>query len=539
MKILLLTFLTVTCLNAESTPSGTMNLPIENIVAKGQQILEKNQIVGISMTIFDENGIVASQGFGYADRSLKVPISPSESRFRINSVSKLFTTVAIAKLAEQGILDLEGSILDLKKVGFIDFLLAHERPDRLASWRKIKIKHLLLHQAGISKDLPGSRVFWNSSAIADHALPSKEALYQGLLQVEFIYPAGETEGAIKYSNLGMNLLARIVEDLNSDGLNFAAYMKNYVFEPLGMSNSVYNIAANTNRNMVVGYGTKQLDGAYIELPQIYDVASYDGSIGIAATTDDLALFGQHLLKASLFQANKLFVSPESAEYFLTPPDMNTVVSPGRIMGPGFFWRYRPVADKKSQNLWVGHTGAGYGFESILLVNPARKLGVAVTANTLDKTYPAFELWDFIATEIAAMDSDSANEKTQKLLDDIVVKLEKADSGIGFSQIAGQDATETALRKFVGSYFADNAAEGVLKKVILKEDKLGRPQLYFSFGEGAMEFNLTPTDLSNGVFRMDKMVDVLFNGERFEFLFDSYGRVTGFILAQVKEFQRVN
>ena len=64
-------------------------------------------MVGLSIAIVDDQGIVWAQGFGYADAAEKVPATP-ETVYRIGSISKLFTVMATMQLAKQGKIDVDG-----------------------------------------------------------------------------------------------------------------------------------------------------------------------------------------------------------------------------------------------------------------------------------------------------------------------------------------------------------------------------------------------------------------------------------------------
>ena len=74
-----------------------------------QKEMKKNQVMGLSIAIVDDQTIVWAQGFGYADAKLKIPATP-ETIYRIGSISKLFTVTATMQLAEQGIVDIDQPI---------------------------------------------------------------------------------------------------------------------------------------------------------------------------------------------------------------------------------------------------------------------------------------------------------------------------------------------------------------------------------------------------------------------------------------------
>ena len=83
--------------------------PIKNARELINELMVKQGIPGLSVTIAIDDKVVWSEGFGYADLEHSVRVTPNTS-FRVGSISKLFTAVALAKLHEQGLLDLDAPV---------------------------------------------------------------------------------------------------------------------------------------------------------------------------------------------------------------------------------------------------------------------------------------------------------------------------------------------------------------------------------------------------------------------------------------------
>jgi len=500
---------------------------VSEIKAKFETIYQqkKGEFSAMSYSLFNTNGIIHSEGFGTTSRNGQTKINPGKSLFRFSSISKLVTTAAIAQLVESKQLSLETSIMDLDQVAFIKFLKKNETKERLSSWRLIKIKHLLSHQAGISKDLPGAQVFWNSKALKDHSYPSFKEFRKGLLKVKFLYPAGQTQGGAKYSNLGMNLLARIVECVNKEGLKFSRFVTKNIFKPINMKQSFYDLNLRTRKNLVRGYGTIQKDGYALPIPNVYNVASYDGAIGVASTLNDMAKFGTEIIKASHFMSNKIFTTDSSIKKFLFPKKENSLLSKSRVMTNGLFWRFRPIDKEEKENLWLGFTGFGYAFESILLVNPKQNIGLVIAINsTSSGTFP---FWDAMVEILDSSPLPQVSMQTEDLTQTVQSNIIESESKTSYTQKAIQSVTLEQLEKFQGPYFADNMYASPTTEIkMATTDNINH--LIFHGRK------IYPIDIEKGIFSFEKKADVLFNGEPAIFNLDVLGNVKSLVIAEVKE-----
>lgn len=492
---------------------------------------KKNEFSAMAYAIFNSKGILHSEGFGTLGWDRGHEVDPKRSLFRFASISKLLTSAAVARLVQEGVLTLDTPIMSLKKVQFVQYLNRHETKERLEKWGQIKIRHLLSHQAGISKDLPGSRVFWNSESLNDHSYPSFLSFYKGLLKVEFIYPAGKTEGAAKYSNLGMNLLARIVEDTNRAQLSFQGYVKKFIFQPMGMLNSFYDIPQKHRNSLVSGYGTVDPKTGPLKIPDAYFTASYDGSIGVASSVEDMAQFGKELLKASLYRENAIYKSTEAIEEFLTPVDENSFLSPVRVMANGPFWRVRPVTEKETKNLWLGFTGFGYAFDSILLMNPAHDLGIVLAINS--SASDSFYFWDAIVESLKKHSPSDTGEKSKELRKIVMENILNSDKNFSFNQPKSEKVSRAMLEKFEGLYYADNLYKGPTAEIKIEENEDKDAYLTFHGRKIYAE------NVKTGRFRFEKGPDVLFNGEPVVFQFDDMGQVSSVLIANVKDLKYVS
>lgn len=110
-----------------------------------EQEMVRQNVMGLSIALVNNNGIIWEKGFGWADKENQVPAGP-ESVYMIGSVSKFFTAVVLARLQEQGMLNIDNP------VSF--YLPEFQMQDRYpGTFDQITVRSLLTHQSGIPGDL--------------------------------------------------------------------------------------------------------------------------------------------------------------------------------------------------------------------------------------------------------------------------------------------------------------------------------------------------------------------------------------------------
>jgi N-acyl-D-amino-acid deacylase len=190
--------------------------------------LEEHQIPGGSLAIVRDGKLIYSRGFGWADREAKEPVQP-DSLFRIASVSKPITAVAILNLVEAGKLKLGDKVLDhlkyephFEKDGKFD-----ER------WKQVTIAHCLAHIGGWDRDKSYDPMFQairmaKSMKVELPIVPEQIIRYQ--LGQPLDFDPGERYA---YSNFGYSLLGRIIETLTHEP--YEKYVQEEVLKPLGIT----------------------------------------------------------------------------------------------------------------------------------------------------------------------------------------------------------------------------------------------------------------------------------------------------------------
>ncbi|GJM04050.1 MAG: penicillin-binding protein [marine bacterium B5-7] len=180
-----------------------------------QQFMQTYHIPGLSIAIAKQEDLVLAKGYGFADIENKVPVNITH-QFRIASVSKPITAVAIMQLREQGELTLDDKIFGTGGI------LASEYPVEDELLKKITIQHLLEHTAG--------KEWANDSNDPMFQKPdlSQTALIRWVLKNRLITKTPGSEYA--YSNFAYCLLGRVIEKLR--GVAYQQYVRKNILQPI-------------------------------------------------------------------------------------------------------------------------------------------------------------------------------------------------------------------------------------------------------------------------------------------------------------------
>jgi CubicO group peptidase (beta-lactamase class C family) len=181
----------------------------------GEQ-LAYNGVPGVVVGVVSGGRLAWAKGYGTTDLSGGSPLTPA-TRFRIGSVSKVFTATAILQLRDAGRLRLDDPVAK--------HLPWFKVPSPFPTAPPITIEHLLTHTSGLSREAP-------FDAWTTHEFPTREELRAAMPRVTVISPPGKT---YRYSNLGLALLGEVVAAASGEG--WADYVRAHITAPLGMSST--------------------------------------------------------------------------------------------------------------------------------------------------------------------------------------------------------------------------------------------------------------------------------------------------------------
>jgi len=270
---------------------------------------------GASVIVVRSGQVLHEKGYGLASLEHGVPNTPY-TVFRLGSVTKQFTAMAILQLADRGILDLDDTV-------------ARYLPDAPHA-EEITIRHLLTHTSGLV-------------ALGDDPLE---------------FPPGER---VNYRNEGYILLGRIIEKVS--GSSYEVYLRENIFEPLGMESTGVERPGLVIKHRASGYSSDG-KGAYLNTGHGDISASYAAG-ALYSTVRDMCLWDQALYSEELVRSAAL------NEAF-TPARLND----GAEAIFGFGWMVRTYRGLRE----VYHGGDIEGFNCAILRFPDQQFCVVVLSN---------------------------------------------------------------------------------------------------------------------------------------------------------------
>jgi len=329
-----------------------------------RQAMRDDRIVGVSVAVIDPSGVLMARGYGRAGPDRDVD---ADTLFRIGSISKTFTWIAIMQLVEAGALTLDDPVNDHLPRAL------HIPGDGFSE--PILVRHLLTHSAGFEDSALG-HLFVNRP----EAVTSLSA-YLARYRVRRVRPPGTLS---VYSNYGAALAGAIVE--HESGLDWATYAEARILRPLGMASSTFRegyspeiasanalpapapaeVLARITEGFRMNQGQMQAAG----FEYIMQIAPAGG---MSASANDMALYMQALLDPARMAAAG--VLSEAVARQLSEP----IFANDERLGS---WRHGFMTFDLGGGRWAyGHGGDTIYQHSEMLVSPELGFGVFVTINT--------------------------------------------------------------------------------------------------------------------------------------------------------------
>ena len=296
---------------------------------------------GAAVLVAQKGKIIYQKAVGMADIELGVPLR-TDHVFRIGSVSKQFTAMAILQLMEQGKLSLEDDITK-----FI--------PDYPTTGKHITVEHLLTHTSGIKSYTDMKE--WDDMTRRKDFTPGELVDYFKNQPMDF-----EPGTKWQYNNSGYILLGFIIEKVS--GITYQEYIIKNMFQPLGMTHSYYGDVKPLIKNRANGYSQSDVSGTYANAEYLSMTQPYAAG-SLLSTVEDLytwtkALHNGKVVKSESF---KKAITP-----YILPSGSNTHygygLSTGNLLGV----------------TTIEHSGGINGFLSNLVYVPGDDVCVAILTN---------------------------------------------------------------------------------------------------------------------------------------------------------------
>jgi serine beta-lactamase-like protein LACTB len=309
-----------------------------------QNEVDRKALPSLSIALINDKSVVWARGFGLADAAAKRPAT-AETVYRVGSVSKLFTDIAVMQLVERGTLDLDAPVTrylpDFKPLNHFD--------------KPITLRQLMAHRSGLVREPPAGNYF-------DAALSSLARTVESLNKTELVFPPGSKT---KYSNAAIATVGLVLEQTQKQP--FARYVQRTVLAPLGMDRSGFEpnsvLTKDLARGVMWTYQGREFPAPTFELGIAPAGSMY-------STVLDLSRFLSMLFAQGKGSQGQV-LRPETLEQMWRPQFAGAAQQQG--FGIGFM-----VGELEGRRQ-VGHGGAIYGFATELTCLPEEKLGVVVIA----------------------------------------------------------------------------------------------------------------------------------------------------------------
>jgi CubicO group peptidase (beta-lactamase class C family)/D-alanyl-D-alanine dipeptidase len=307
--------------------------------------VKDKELPALSIALVDDQQIVWARGFGLANPRGKVSAT-AETVYRVGSVSKLFTDVAVMQLVERGTLDLDAPVTSYLP----DFKPAN-------SFKKaITLRQLMAHRSGLVREPPVGHYF-------DPTAPSLADTVRSLNRTELLYAPGSRT---KYSNAAIAVVGYVLQHTRNEA--FARYLQRHVLDPLGLKKSGFEETPALRRDLAAAL-MWTYHGRTFPAPTFALGMAPAGSM--YSTVNDLGRFLSALFAGGR-GVNGRVLKPQTLAAMWQPQ----FAKPKEKTGFGIGFHIQELAGRRL----VGHGGAIYGFATELAALPDEKLGVVVIAS---------------------------------------------------------------------------------------------------------------------------------------------------------------
>lgn len=324
-------------LSVKCYSQGIDKITLQNIKQSAENFLKNEQIPGMAISISKKETLVFSQGFGFSNIRKKEKVYPEKTKFRVASISKTLTALALGKLVDKNLIALDSNVYNyvpsfpIKKYDFT----IRQVGGHIAGIRHYKGREFLINiEMSINE---GLNVFKNSKLLF------------------------EPQTSYKYSTYGWNLLSVVIQ--NSASMDYFSFMNDYIFKPLKMMNTEIENKNLSNSNLTQFYIKRK--NKIQKGPKVNNRFKAAGG-GYLSTSEDLIRFGNQFIKPTLISKNTLRE--------LTTPQILTNGKSTKY-GIGIV-----VSKTKNNQIRLAHSGGGVGATAYLLIYPKKEIVVSILTN---------------------------------------------------------------------------------------------------------------------------------------------------------------
>ena len=363
--------------------------------------LRAGPVAALSIAVIRGRDTVVMKGYGSADIENDVPAT-AETVYRIGSVTKQFTSVAVMQLVEEGKISLDDEVTKYL-------------PGYPTHGRRVLVRHLMNHTSGIPSYTDVGAKFGRRMRLD----LSHDSLLAIVREDSLQFDPGTH---FYYNNTGYYMLGMIIERVT--GKSYGDHLRDKLFTPHGLNATVYCGDSPVIKRRARGYGRGPnglVNADFISMNLPFAAGALCSTVGDLATWTRLLHDGK-LVNAASFRT-------------MTTP---VTLTSGRPMSYG----YGLSIDSLGSHRVIHHGGGINGFISELAHYPDDSLTIAVLANTAPA--PSEQIAENIARTAFGMPLRSAPERPG----DLPIAADERDRLVGNYRLTGPDGSRRTIRVFV-------------------------------------------------------------------------------------------
>jgi len=307
--------------------------------------VETKQLPAFSISLVDGKKRVWAEGYGFQDSEKMAPAT-ADTVYRVGSVSKLFTDIAVMQLVDETKLDLDAPV----QTYLPEFAPAN--PFDVP----ITLRRLMSHRSGLVRESPVGNYF-------DPDEPTLAETVASLNHTKLVY---EPETKTKYSNAAISVVGSVLE--SQLDVSHPQRVRQTILDPLAMNHSSFVVTDAVAPNLATGW-MHTYDGRRFEAPTFLLGTGPAGNM--YSSVNDLSKFLVCLLNDGKTETGEI-LKPTTLQSMTTP--IKNADGKDEAFGIGFSIREFDGYKR------IGHGGAVYGFSTQLEALPTRKIGVAAAAS---------------------------------------------------------------------------------------------------------------------------------------------------------------
>ena len=345
----------------DEIPIGDYSYTTAYVEYEVDRLMGKLDLPSVVVAMIDGDDVVYSNAFGMADIEADLPAT-MDTAYKIGSITKLFVGIEVMRMAEEGLVDLDAPITEYLP----DFSVLYHQDSG-----PITVRSILAHESGLPRE--GTLLDWHW----DERPYVLGALADSLGEEHQAYPAGYR---FKYSNVGYNVLARLIEVVRGaqppaeqTAGGFPYYMHDALLEPMGLDDTEFGSLALLYENAPE---QKIAMGYYHENGKNTAVNQFDtielGSGNMISTGSDMIAFAQYILGIGKTDEDKIISGEALWEMYTYDSALEN--NPKAI---GLSWFRSSIFGE----MVVFHTGTNQGFISMLMLMPEQQLGLVLLCNS--------------------------------------------------------------------------------------------------------------------------------------------------------------